>query len=84
MRFTCKIYHDNNIILHDKEYNNLREISDDLGLTYQQIADLSSRKTMQQYRKFKYFPNIEIVKIIEPKKNKKKDNIDIDIDNACS
>ena len=83
MRFTCKIYHDNNIILHDKEYNNLREISEDLGLTYQQIADLSSRKTIQQYRKFKYFPNIEIVKIIEPKKNKIKNN-NIDIENACS
>tara|TARA_R110000803_G_scaffold74865_2_gene138970 strand:+ start:705 stop:905 length:201 start_codon:yes stop_codon:yes gene_type:complete len=61
--FTCKIYHDDLNILHNQNYNNLKEIAQDLGLTYQQVADLSSRKEKKKYQQFKYFPKIEIVKI---------------------
>tara|TARA_R110000787_G_scaffold112545_4_gene221468 strand:- start:101 stop:289 length:189 start_codon:yes stop_codon:yes gene_type:complete len=49
--------------LHNKDYKCLKEISEDLGLTYQQVADLSSRKDKKKYQQFKYFPNIEIKKI---------------------
>jgi hypothetical protein len=49
--------------LHNKDYKCLKEIGEDLGLTYQQVADLSSRKDKKKYQQFKYFPNIEIKKI---------------------
>jgi len=61
--FTCKIYHNELNILHNENYNSLKEIAEDLGLTYQQVADLSSRKEKKKYQQFKYFPKIEIVKI---------------------
>jgi len=38
-------------------------MSEDLGLTYQQVADLSSRKEKKKYQQFKFFPNIEIVRL---------------------
>jgi len=49
--------------LHNKDYKCLKDISEDLGLTYQQVADLSSRKEKKKYQEFKYFPEIKIVKI---------------------
>tara|TARA_R110000803_G_scaffold163099_1_gene226775 strand:- start:157 stop:354 length:198 start_codon:yes stop_codon:yes gene_type:complete len=49
--------------LHNKDYKCLKDISDDLGLTYQQVADLSSRKEKKKYQQFKFFPNIEIVRL---------------------
>ncbi len=65
--FNCKIYHDigdnNSMTLHNRDYNNLRDIANDLGLTYQQVADLSSRKEKKKYQEFKYFPKIEIIRI---------------------
>ena len=72
MTFNCKIYHDigdnTSMTLHNRDYNNLRDIANDLGLTYQQVADLSSRKEKKKYQEFKYFPKIEIIRI---KKNLK-------------
>ena len=50
MGFNCKIYHNENNILHDEYYKCLKDIADELGLTYQQVADLSSRKDKQKYR----------------------------------
>ena len=65
--FNCKIYHDigdnTSMTLHNRDYNNLRDIANDLGLTYQQVADLSSRKDKKKYQEFKYFPKIEINRI---------------------
>tara|TARA_R110002124_G_scaffold283854_1_gene460367 strand:+ start:32 stop:244 length:213 start_codon:yes stop_codon:yes gene_type:complete len=65
--FNCKIYHDigdnTSMTLHNRDYNNLRDIANDLGLTYQQVADLSSRKEKKKYQEFKYFPKIEIIRI---------------------
>lgn len=67
MTFNCKIYHDigNNtsMTLHNQDYNCLKDIADDLGLTYQQVADLSSRKDKKKYQQFKYFPKIQITRI---------------------
>ena len=65
--YNCKIYHiigdSTSMTLHNKDYKCLKEIGEDLGLTYQQVADLSSRKDKKKYQQFKYFPNIEIKKI---------------------
>jgi len=61
--FNCKIYHDENNILHYQEYKCLKDIANDLGLTYQQVADLSSRKEKRKYQEFKFFPKIEINRI---------------------
>lgn len=65
--FNCKIYHDigenTAMTLHNKDYKCLKEISEDLGLTYQQVADLSSRKDKKKYQEFKFFPKIEITRI---------------------
>jgi len=65
--YNCKIYHtlgdSTSMTLHNKDYKCLKEISEDLGLTYQQVADLSSRKEKKKYQQFKYFPNIEIVRL---------------------
>jgi len=67
MTFNCKIYHDigenTSMTLHNRDYNNLRDIASDLGLTYQQVADLSSRKDKKKYQEFKYFPKIEITRL---------------------
>ena len=64
--YNCKIYHDigegYSMTLHNRDYNCLRDIANDLGLTYQQVADLSSRKEKKKYQEFKYFPKIEIVR----------------------
>ena len=65
--FNCKIYHDigdnTSMTLHNRDYNCLKDIASDLGLTYQQVADLSSRKDKKKYQEFKYFPKIEITRI---------------------
>ena len=65
--FNCKIYHDigetTSMTLHNQDYKCLKDIAEDLGSTYQQVADLSSRKEKKEYQKFKYFPKIEINRI---------------------
>jgi len=64
--FQCKISQDfdhGSVTLLDRRFNTLKEISNELGLTYQQVADLSSRKTKKEYQKFKYYPKIEIQRI---------------------
>ena len=65
--FNCKIYHDigeNTCMpLHNQDYKSLKDIAIDLGLTYQQVADLSSRKEKKKYQDFKFFPKIEINRI---------------------
>ena len=64
--FTCKIYQDfgpASVTLLEKEFKSLTEISIELGLTYQQVADLSSRSTKKEYQKFKYYPKIVIQRI---------------------
>ena len=69
--FNCKIYHDISsgteentcMTLHNQDYKSLKDIANDLGLTYQQVADLSSRKERKKYQDFKFFPKIEINRI---------------------
>jgi len=67
MKFHCKVVIDG-IIHHDKTYNNLTEICNDLNLSYQQVADYSSRtpptgKGSTLRSKFKFYPNVSIIKL---------------------
>lgn len=68
--FNCKIYHDDDNVLHNENYECLKDMATGLGLTYQQVADLSSRKDKKKYQQFKYFPKIEIVRIKQKSDNK--------------
>ena len=45
--YNCKVFQEcgtASMTLLNNDYKNLKEIAVDLGLTYQQVADLSSRK----------------------------------------
>jgi len=63
-QYNCKIYHDNlDCILMDKDFRSLLEIARELNVPYQFIADVSSRKNKKMYQQFKFYPNIEIIKL---------------------
>tara|TARA_R110002110_G_C13468577_1_gene719694 strand:+ start:4094 stop:4435 length:342 start_codon:yes stop_codon:yes gene_type:complete len=62
-RFKCKITQQG-VELHNKDYLTLKEIADELGLSYSVIANLSiNRKPKEKKKKFIYFPIIEIIKL---------------------
>jgi len=64
--FNCKIYHElgeSSLTIFDRDFKSLREIAIELGLSYQQVADLSSRITRPKYQQFKFFPKIDISRI---------------------
>ena len=62
-RFICKVCV-GDTELHSAEYKTLKEIAEDLGLSYQQAADISVGR-MKKFIKggFKYQPTIDIQKI---------------------
>ena len=61
--WNCKITQQNNE-LHNKDYLTLKDLADDIGLSYNIVADISSkRKNNKKYDKFIYQPNIEINRI---------------------
>jgi hypothetical protein len=51
------------ILMHPTEFRTLKEISETLGMTYNQIADISCGRTIKKYS-FKFMPTINIEKII--------------------
>ena len=61
--FKCIIkLHDE--IIHDKEYKTLKDISEDIGLTYNMVADIScNRKKQTKYKNFIYMPDISIMRL---------------------
>tara|TARA_R110002020_G_scaffold115638_1_gene265781 strand:+ start:415 stop:678 length:264 start_codon:yes stop_codon:yes gene_type:complete len=63
--YHCKVYHDYEtpIVLLDVNVPTLKELAVKLDMTYQQVADLNSRKGLRKYQQFKYFPKIEIQEI---------------------
>jgi hypothetical protein len=67
--YNCKIYHDYSaqgkepIVLLNINVETLRDLAQELNMTYQQVADLSSRGQNKKYLRFKYCPKIEINKI---------------------
>ncbi len=61
--FNCKVSIQGKEI-HNKEYKSLKEISSELGLTYQQVADYSvGRVKKRSTNNFIYHPSIQITKI---------------------
>jgi len=65
--FNCKITQ-NDSVLHDKDYKTLKDISTDIGLSYNIIADISSkRKVNKKYSDFKFLPKIEIKRLDKTK-----------------
>jgi len=65
LRYRCVVYLDDKE-LHNQLYKSYKDISDDLNLTYQQVADISSQRTngcVFNNDKFKYAPHIMIEKI---------------------
>lgn len=66
-RFICKVcvgQGENQTELHSKEYKTLKDIAEDLGLSYQQVADISVGR-MKKFKEggFKYQPSVNIEKI---------------------
>lgn len=69
--YNCKIYHpasrqgliNDELILLDINVLTLKDLAKELDMTYQQVADLSSRKQKKNYLKFKFSPKVEITKI---------------------
>ena len=64
--FSCKVYQDlgeSSLIIFNRNFKTLKDISNELGLSYQQVADLSSRSTRPKYQRFKYYPKIDIKRI---------------------
>ena len=56
--FDCKIYviiNEEKVYMLDKQFKTLKLIAEELGITYQQAADLSSRREIKKYTKFKFF-----------------------------
>ena len=80
--FNCTIEQNGNTLL-DKDYITLKEISEDIGLSYSIIADISSgRKKNSKYNNFKFMPQIQIRRINkkEYNENKKEYNENINIE----
>lgn len=63
--YNCRVYHDYDvqIVLLDVTVPTLKELAKELNMTYQQVADLNSRKGLRKYQQFKYFPKIDIKQI---------------------
>ena len=64
--FHCKIFYDNkfgNEILLDKTFKTLKELSDEIEVPYQFVADISSRKTPKKFQRYCFNPKIEITRI---------------------
>ena len=62
--YNCRVYNTpHHSILLNKNYRTLLEIAQDLNVTYQFIADISSRKNKKMYQQFKFYPRIEINKL---------------------
>ena len=88
-RFNCKITLQGNE-LHNKDYLTLKDISNDIGLSYNIVANIScNRKPNKKINDFIYFPKIEITKleldyneIEKEKKQRKLNKINNIIDNT--
>lgn len=64
--YNCKVYHDYDppIVLLDINVGTLKDLAEELCMSYQQVADLNSKKRGNKiYQRFKYSPKIEISKI---------------------
>ena len=61
--FNCKITQ-NDVELHNHDYKSLKDIADDIGLSYPIVADIhTGRRKNNKRKQFKFQPNIEITRI---------------------
>ena len=61
--FNCTITQ-NDIELHNEDYLTLKDLADDIGLSYHIVADMHSGRRKENKRKqFKYQPKINISRI---------------------
>tara|TARA_R100000231_G_scaffold137933_1_gene115208 strand:+ start:1308 stop:1520 length:213 start_codon:yes stop_codon:yes gene_type:complete len=60
--FNCKITQ-NDVEIHNQDYITLKDISEDLGLSYNQVADISSQRIKHKNNNFRFYPKIEITRI---------------------
>jgi len=75
--FNCKVFQEcgsASMTLMNQDFKNLKEIASELGLTYQQVADISSRGGLKEYQKFKYYPKILIQRIPKNKSTENKEH----------
>tara|TARA_R110000824_G_scaffold371286_1_gene560986 strand:- start:4369 stop:4602 length:234 start_codon:yes stop_codon:yes gene_type:complete len=75
--FNCKVFQECGSVsmtLMNQDFKNLKEIASELGLTYQQVADISSRGGLKDYQKFKYYPKILIQRIPKNKSTENKEH----------
>tara|TARA_R100001530_G_scaffold135350_1_gene112346 strand:- start:715 stop:948 length:234 start_codon:yes stop_codon:yes gene_type:complete len=75
--FNCKVFQEcgsASMTLMNQDFKNLKEIASELGLTYQQVADISSREGLKNYQKFKYYPKILIQRIPKNISSENKEN----------
>ena len=75
--FNCKVFQEcgsASMTLLNQDFKNLKEIASELGLTYQQVADISSRGGLKDYQKFKYYPKILIQRIPKNKSTENKEH----------
>ncbi len=68
-KFNCCIKDHKGETIHDEDYKTLMDISNDLGLTKAMVYDLNSRKTDMKYKKFRFYPQITINKILDNNNN---------------
>ena len=64
-KFNCCIKDHKGETIHDEDYKTLMDISNDLGLTKAMVYDLNSRKTDMKYKKFRFYSQITINKILD-------------------
>ena len=61
--YMCDVSINDTILMQPTEFRTLKEISEMLGMTYNQIADINCGRTIKKYS-FKFMPTINIEKII--------------------
>ncbi len=65
--WNCSIKEEDNIKF-NKNYSTLKEMGDDLGMTYSQITDLKNKRSNRKQIRFKFHPEITITRIKETQK----------------
>lgn len=62
--YNCRIYHENpRVDILNINVPTLKQLAKELDMTYQQVADLNTRKHTKKYLQFKFSPKIEITKL---------------------
>ena len=60
--YSCEVSINNTILMPLTEFKTLKDIANELGMTYSQITDINSGRVSKKYN-FKFMPNIKIKKI---------------------